>query len=264
MPQSAVLVLRLAGPLQSWGRPSRYNRRETHHQPTKSGILGLLAAAEGRPREAPITDLLALRLGVRTDQPGSLLRDYHTVSDHRGLPMPSSQVNAKGIQKKTSPAKHTGVTKRYYLQDAVFTAALRGPAPLLTALEHAIRAPAFPLSLGRRSCPPTGPVSKGLYPDTTLLDVLSSVPWLAAAHHRNQTRGALVTLAATLEDPDGEHRITDTPDTYNLRTGTVFSSRSVSHTPITIPTGHAPSEARDDLPGTDPASGHDPFALLGW
>ncbi|MFI2209618.1 type I-E CRISPR-associated protein Cas5/CasD [Streptomyces sp. NPDC020141] len=263
MPESAVLVLRLAGPLQSWGGPSRYNRRETHPQPTKSGVLGLLAAAQGRPREAPITDLLALRLGVRTDQPGSLLRDYHTVSDHRGLPMPSSQVSAKGIQKKTSPAKYTGVTQRYYLQDAVFTAALHGPAPLLEALERAIRTPAFPLSLGRRSCPPTGPVSKGLHPDAPLLDALSSVPWLASHHHKKQTPGTLVALAATLEDPNGAHTLADTPDTYDLRTGTAFTTRTVSHTSITIPTGHAPPEA-DYLPDTVPASGHDPFALLGW
>lgn len=263
MPESAVLVLRLAGPLQSWGRPSRYNRRETHHQPTKSGVLGLLAAAQGRPREAPISDLLALRLGVRTDQPGSLLRDYHTVSDHRGRPMPSSQVNAKGLQKKTSPAKHTGVTTRYYLQDAVFAAALHGPATFLEALEHAVRTPVFPLSLGRRSCPPAGPLSMGLYPDTPLAEALSSVPWLAADHHRKKIHGTHVTLTATVEDPDGEHTLDDTPDTYDLRTGTAFSTRSVHRTSITVPTGHAPSHT-DGPPDTDPASGHDPFALLGW
>ncbi|MER5769274.1 type I-E CRISPR-associated protein Cas5/CasD [Streptomyces sp. NPDC001985] len=263
MTASAVLVLRLAGPLQSWGRPSRYNQRETHHQPTKSGVLGLLAAAQGRPRETPITDLLGLRLGVRTDQPGSLLRDYHTVSDHRGLPMPSSQVNAKGIQKKTSPAKYTGVTKRYYLQDAVFIAALRGPEPLLEALEHALHRPVFPLSLGRRSCPPTGPVSLGLHPGTALADALRTVPWQASDHHRQRTQGTHVTLAATVEDPNGEHRVADTPDTYDLRTGTLYSNRTVSHTSITIPTGHTPPEAHP-LPDTDPASGHDPFALLGW
>jgi CRISPR-associated Cas5-like protein len=118
----AVLVLRLAAPLQSWGGPSRYNRRDTLPQPTKSGILGLLAAADGRSREASLSDLLGLHLGVRVDQPGTLLRDYHTVSDHRGLPLSSpafSEGDAKGLQKKTSPAKYTGATQRYYLQDAV-------------------------------------------------------------------------------------------------------------------------------------------------
>lgn len=167
MSDRAVLVLRLAAPLQSWGGPSRYNRRDTHAQPTKSGILGLLAAAQGRPRQVGLTDLLGLRLGVRVDQPGTLLRDYHTVSDHRGLPLPAAKVDAKGVQKKTSPAKPTGVTQRYYLQDAVFTAALHGPTPLLEDLDHALRQPAFPLSLGRRSCPPPAPSVSACAPAPT-------------------------------------------------------------------------------------------------
>ncbi|MFI6530682.1 type I-E CRISPR-associated protein Cas5/CasD [Streptomyces uncialis] len=200
---------------------------------------------------------------VPSDQPGTLLRDYHTVSDHRGHPLLSSQVNAKGVQKKTSPAKHTGVTQRYYLQDAVFVAALRGPASLLETLDHAVRNPVFPLSLGRRSCPPTGPVSLGVHPDAELTDTLSGVPWKAADHHRSRTRGTQVTLEATVEDAQGEHTAEDTPDTYDLRTGTVFSDRTVRHTWVTVPTGHPPS-ANSHPPRTDPASGHDPFALMGW
>lgn len=47
-----VLLLRLAGPLQSWGSAARFARRGTENAPTKSGVLGLLAAAEGRPRDA--------------------------------------------------------------------------------------------------------------------------------------------------------------------------------------------------------------------
>ncbi|MGW6926502.1 type I-E CRISPR-associated protein Cas5/CasD [Streptomyces sp. NPDC054950] len=258
----SVLVLRLAAPLQSWGGPSRYNRRDTLPQPTKSGVLGLLAAADGRSRDASLTDLLGLHLGVRIDQPGTLLRDYHTVSDHRGLPLPSAKVDAKGAQKRTSPAKYTGVTQRFYLQDAVFTAALRGPAPLLQALEHAVRHPAFPLCLGRRSCPPTGPVSLGLYPDGELDDVLASVPWQASAHRRRQIRTPDVTLEATVEDPAGDLLIDDVPDTYDLKTGTVFGRRAVRHRWVTLSTGHkAPPP-----PGSagDNKAGHDPFALLGW
>ncbi|MFF7928786.1 type I-E CRISPR-associated protein Cas5/CasD [Streptomyces mirabilis] len=257
----AVLVLRLAAPLQSWGGPSRYNRRDTLPQPTKSGILGLLAAADGRSREASLSDLLGLHLGVRVDQPGTLLRDYHTVSDHRGLPLPSAKVDAKGLQKKTSPAKYTGVTQRYYLQDAVFTAVLRGPAPLLAGLEHAVRQPAFPLSLGRRSCPPTGPVSLGLRPDADLQEVLADVPWQASAHRRRQVRTPQVVLDATVEDPSGDLLVDDVPDTYSLKTGTVFGRRAVRHLWVTIPTGHpaGPTPAPDQ---TGP--GHDPFALLGW
>ena len=71
----SCLVLRLAGPLQSWGSSSQFNRRETDDRPTKSGVIGLLAAAQGRRRSDPIEDLVDVKLAVRVDQPGSLLRD---------------------------------------------------------------------------------------------------------------------------------------------------------------------------------------------
>ncbi|MDQ0988815.1 type I-E CRISPR-associated protein Cas5/CasD [Streptomyces sp. V3I7] len=263
MSDRAVLVLRLAAPLQSWGGPSRYNRRDTRAQPTKSGILGLLSAAQGRPRETDLTDLLGLRLGVRVDQPGTLLRDYHTVSDHRGLLLPAARVDAKGVQKKNSAGKYTGVTWRYYLQDAVFTAVLHGPAPLLEDLDHALRQPVFPLSLGRRSCPPTGPISLGLRPDTDLQTALSDEPWQASEHHRTRHRGPTVTLEATVEDPTGDLRISDVPDTYDLKAGTVFRERTVRHLWVTLPTGH-PQDRRADNAAHSADPGHDPFALLGW
>ncbi|WP_406463161.1 type I-E CRISPR-associated protein Cas5/CasD [Streptomyces sp. NBC_01622] len=100
-----MLVLRRAAPLQSWGGPARYNRRDTLSQSAKSDILGLFAAAQGRPREASLTDLLGLHLGTRVDQPGTLLRDYHTVGDHRELPMASAEVEGKGS--KRGPARPT-------------------------------------------------------------------------------------------------------------------------------------------------------------
>ncbi|MDH2392229.1 type I-E CRISPR-associated protein Cas5/CasD [Streptomyces sp. HNM0663] len=262
--EHAVLALRLAAPLQSWGGPSRYNWRETRPQPTKSGVLGLLAAAEGRDREASLTDLIGLQLGVRADQPGTLLRDYHTYSDYRGLPLLSAKTNAKGQQTRTTPRKYTGVTRRFYLQDAAFVAALRGPKPLLQALEEAVRNPVHPLSLGRRSCPPTGPVSLGLHPDATLENVLREVPWQAGRHRRGQVQGASVSLEATVEDPAGDHLAVDVPDTFDLKTGTRFGRRAVRHLWVTVPTGRThPSDSAPDT-GAAGYSDHDPFALLGW
>ena len=98
-----VLALRLAGPLKAWSSTSRFNRRETDLWPTKSGVLGLLAAAQGLRRGDIIEKLLNLNLGVRVDQPGTLLRDYHTVSSLTGEPLLSSTATAKGAQKVTSP-----------------------------------------------------------------------------------------------------------------------------------------------------------------
>lgn len=43
----ATLLLRLAAPLQSWGSDSKFETRKTGREPTKSGVVGLLAAALG-------------------------------------------------------------------------------------------------------------------------------------------------------------------------------------------------------------------------
>ncbi|MFD7896313.1 type I-E CRISPR-associated protein Cas5/CasD [Streptomyces sp. NPDC059743] len=273
--RDAVLLLRLAGPLQSWGSRSVSNRRETSPEPTKSGVIGLLAAAAGLTREDSLEELLPLRLGVRVDQPGSLLRDYHTVSDYRGRPLPQAGVNAKGIQRPTSPAKQTHVTTRYYLQDAVFLAAVAGPRPLLAALDHVVRAPAFPLALGRRSCPPTQPVTHGLR-DGTLDEVLREEPWQASRRAREQyaaERGrernlgrplypARIDRAVTIEDPNGDDVLHDVPVSFHPHARS-FTSRHVRHGWLSIPTGF-PVTSDDADSGAHDDAGHDPFALLGW
>ncbi|MFD5417534.1 type I-E CRISPR-associated protein Cas5/CasD [Streptomyces sp. NPDC127069] len=82
-----VLLIRLAGPLQSWGLVSRFTRRDTHSRPTKSGVIGLCAAALGLDRTADLgakdLPLTELRFGVRADRPGVPVRDYHTVGAGR-------------------------------------------------------------------------------------------------------------------------------------------------------------------------------------
>ncbi|TVL88514.1 type I-E CRISPR-associated protein Cas5/CasD [Streptomyces sp. SAJ15] len=258
-----MLLLRLAGPLQSWGDRSAFNHRETRPEPTKSGIVGLLAAAAGRPRHAAVDDLAGLSLGIRVDQPGSLLRDYHTVSDYRGRPLPSAAVNAKGLQKPTSPAKYTHVTQRFYLQDAVFLAAVAGDEALITTLEQALRRPAYPLALGRRSCVPTQPLLLGLH-DGDLENALRTEPWQAppqarARWGRSHGNAAHIDLSATLEDPVGDDVRDDVPVSFDPRNRT-FTTRRVRHTYLSAPTGLTPDP---DLP-PQAETGHDPFALLGW
>jgi CRISPR system Cascade subunit CasD len=47
----ATLLLRLAAPLQAWGADSKFETRKTGREPTKSGVIGLLAAALGLRRD---------------------------------------------------------------------------------------------------------------------------------------------------------------------------------------------------------------------
>ncbi len=131
----STLQLKLKGPKQSWGDRSRYTIRATGQVPTKSGVIGLLAAAEGRRRTDPVEDLARLTFAVRVDQPGNLLRDYQT---------------AQPWQK--NPNADASLVTRYYLSDALFVAAVESPhREVLENLEEALRRPRFPLFPRRRT-----------------------------------------------------------------------------------------------------------------
>jgi CRISPR system Cascade subunit CasD len=259
----ACLLLRLAGPLQSWGSTSRHNRRTTSSEPTKSGVVGLLAAAQGRRRTDPVDDLARLELAVRLDAPGQLRRDYHTASRLDGGALPSAMVSAQGRQRPTSPRKDTHVTERFYLEDAVFVVAVTGTAGVLGALAEAVRSPAFPLALGRRSCVPTQPL---LLPGPTgpvwAADgwaALSDLPWQAPHLTRERLRrqgslGPTVTLPVVMDDPAGQEIREDLPLSFDPR-GRRYASRRVSHQWV---------QARTGASGPAPTDQHDPFALLGW
>ena len=81
----STLLLRFAGPVQSWGINSKFEVRRTENALSKSGVTGLLAAALGIRRDEDVSILNQLRLGVRTDQEGSLLKDFHTVHSEKNL-----------------------------------------------------------------------------------------------------------------------------------------------------------------------------------
>ncbi|MGW1177416.1 type I-E CRISPR-associated protein Cas5/CasD [Kitasatospora sp. NPDC002543] len=155
------LLLRFAAPLQSWGETSKFNERDTARFPTRSGVIGLLAAALGRKRDEGIGDLATLSLTVRADRPGVVLRDLHTVGG--GLPAARTVTTAEG--KKRSGTTATLLSHRYYLTDAAFTAVVTAAPEHLDEWARALRNPHWPPYLGRRSCPPEGPLLLGLVDD---------------------------------------------------------------------------------------------------
>ena len=63
-----VLLMRLAGPMQSWGTQSRFLHRDTGREPSKSGVIGVLCAALGRPRDAALQRTSPERTGPRRTQ----------------------------------------------------------------------------------------------------------------------------------------------------------------------------------------------------
>lgn len=145
-----TLLLRLEGPIQSWGTQGRFSIRDTDTDPSKSGVIGLVAAALGMPREDETTlaRLATLQMAVRVDREGTLLRDYHTVGG--GF--------FRGERHSVWGTKDPIITHRYYLSNASFLVALGGDDDeLLQRIADALRDPAWPLFLGRKSCVPSVP-----------------------------------------------------------------------------------------------------------
>jgi CRISPR system Cascade subunit CasD len=148
------LLLRLAGPLQSWGEHSTFGVRDSLPYPTRSGLIGLFAAAMGMPRTASLQCFDALRFVVRVDRPGTPMVDFHTVGG--GLPRARTVPTADG--KRRPAGTTTIVSNRTYLADAVFVVAATGEDTLVEDVCTALRSPVWAPFLGRRACPPDAPL----------------------------------------------------------------------------------------------------------
>jgi CRISPR system Cascade subunit CasD len=156
--------------MQSWGTTSRFDQRDTGKEPSKSGVVGLLAAAWGIDREnwTDLEPLTHLSLGIRHDRPGLPKRDYQTAQHI--------------ISADRSKIHETAVTKRDYLADAAFLVGLEGEDRALLKMIHAaLRNPVWPLALGRKSYVPSEAIwiENGVQ-DAPLRAVLGRWPWISS------------------------------------------------------------------------------------
>ncbi len=163
------LGFRLWGPMASWGSVAVGELRGTWSRPSRSAILGLVAAACGIEREDRAAhDSLERGLGfaVRVDFPGRTLRDYHTAQ------APGSRRNKRWRTRRDELAEplelNTILSERSYLTEQSATILLwRRPdtqAPCLDDINDRLLEPIFAPYLGRKSCPlglpltPIGPL----------------------------------------------------------------------------------------------------------
>ncbi len=257
-----ILLLRLEGPLQSWGVRSRWSRRDTGPEPTKSAIIGMLGAAAGilrpdwRSESEPDRTLeewdKALRFGVRVDRPGVIETDYHTVQG----PLWDAEGNFKKTKKevKYSGGKwvfwetHNEETWRDYLHDAAFLVALEGDCDLLKNLEAHLHSPKWPIFLGRKACLPSRPVLERLTTEYADLEgALKKEPWSAprqiahlSCYRRRGEHAPCATcrrlgpaqeLTAWIEDPAGDY---ERPDAVRLNQLRFYDFRRCSR--LNVPT----------------------------
>lgn len=192
--------------MQSWGTRSRFEVRDCGREPSKSGVIGLLCAALGRPRSQPVDDLAALEMAVRVDRAGTMECDFQT---------------AEEVPRAGNAGGQTVLSYRYYLSDASFLVGLRGDGDLLEQAHAALRSPRWPMFLGRKGYVPGRPpwIAGGLQQDD-LAQLLGRFEWpLDAGGH------PLERLPAFFEAEDGEAR-QDVPLSFRLG-GRRFGTRRV-------------------------------------
>jgi CRISPR system Cascade subunit CasD len=133
-------LLHLYAPMQSWADTGFGQLREAGDFPSRSAVLGLLAAALGIPRaDEKLVDLHdALRVHAASIRPGRVLRDFHAVESREGSPRT--------------------LTYRDYRHDAHFVSLVEGPEETVCGIVDALKHPTFVTFLGRRSCPPALPL----------------------------------------------------------------------------------------------------------
>jgi len=175
------LMMRLYGPMASWGDIAVGEQRLSQGHPSKSAVIGILAAALGIRRdeeEKQIALSKSYSLAVRIDAQGALLRDYHTVQ----VPPPDRGRTYYTRKEETSVPKYamnTILSQRDYRVDAHYTVALFSDNAMLYTFEHllnALKAPRYILYLGRKSCPLAFPLMPKIVEVENLKQAFDQVP----------------------------------------------------------------------------------------
>lgn len=224
-----ILLLRLEGPIQSWGTRSRWDVRDSGAEPTKSGIIGLIGCALGLRRNDRELERFGqdLLFGVRVENPGVLSTDFHTVTGyHRTAAgeFKHGDGTSKSFEKAREHDENTIVSTRDYLHDAAFLVALAlkpehmDGAGLMGELAKAVQNPKWPLYLGRKSCVPSRPVFDRLTDEYSDLEsALKHELWTAPRSVKQSKALGVTNLLAWIECPEGEYERQDSLRLNQLR-----------------------------------------------
>ncbi|MFJ1662447.1 type I-E CRISPR-associated protein Cas5/CasD [Streptomyces anthocyanicus] len=176
-----TVLLRLTGPMQSYGTSSHWEDHGTRLRPTKSAVIGLVANALGLPHDAPLHHLTRMTFAVRTDRPGRTMRDQqtaggghfppadentpHSASSYYAPRDPSSSPDGTLRPSQRRRGLHPILITKHYIEDAGFLAGLStDDATLAATIDDALRRPARVLFLGRHCCPPAHTIAHGTTP----------------------------------------------------------------------------------------------------
>ncbi|MDH5511528.1 MAG: type I-E CRISPR-associated protein Cas5/CasD [Nitrospinota bacterium] len=193
------LLFHLYGPMASWGDIAVGVTRPSFAHPTRSAMLGLVAAAMGVDRddeEAHQNLSSSLRFAFRVSTPGIILRDYHTIQ------VPPAKDKIRHYTRKSELETgdlNTILSSRDYYCDAIYTICLwtRGDSPLsLAAVAQSLAQPTYTLYLGRKSCPPAMPLAPRVLTAATIKEAFAQ----AEALHQQTSENGVMGPGGLLDD----------------------------------------------------------------
>lgn len=216
------LVFQLYGPLASWGDIAVGETRPSALTPSKSAILGLVAAAlrlkrpdtihyehdEPRTtRERSECEVSQAKLAegygiaIKVESLGLPLSDYHTAEVPKGTGYSTrrDEILEVAVQKRTGNFKGTILSRREYRQDTYCAVALwaQPDAPYaLDSLRNALLEPGFTLYLGRKACPLALPLQPAVVQAEHVEDALVGVSMGDVLKHLAEAEGCEESLLA--------------------------------------------------------------------
>lgn len=213
------LLMRLKGPMQSWGANSRFSLRDSGNFPTQSGVFGIIGAAMGYTRDSEeLIDLLSpLAVAVRIDKAGRRMRDYQIID-----------TGSKGKK----------ISERFYLSDADFLVSVYDPEnksdELLKRISDSLERPKNTLFLGRKSCPPTEKINLGIHKYDTVIASMEGF-----FQYFTNTCDAMVSVGAWIPGNSGKHAmmVQDVPISFSTRNRS-YSTRLISNVKIELENPH--------------------------
>lgn len=173
------LILRLEGPLMSFGDTAIDEIRPTRELPGRSLLTGLIANALGlEHRDVDALERLQqrLRFAARLDRPGEALLDFQTAELRQDDPIWTTRgvpaERAGGAGSYSGPA----LRYRHYRADSKVTVALTlepgDETPDIDAIAASLRHPERPLFIGRKGCPPARRIVEGMVEADSLVAAL--------------------------------------------------------------------------------------------
>lgn len=242
-----VLILRLKGPLMSFGAPIVDEFGYIQPFPAQSMITGMVGNAMGVRRDQPERlELLqkALVFACREDTPGRKITDYQTVDLGQPHLLSTSKSTTTGWRtdgknggvsfRGGGSGTKTGTHIRYrdYWAGATYTVALavKGDEFSVRQIAEAVQKPARPLFIGRKPCIPSRPIFQEVVrtEDNTLPGALIEALGQAEADDDAPPRDSYPCWWPATDAIDDVHRIevTDRRDFYNDRH---IGSRQLAH-----------------------------------